>query len=105
MINPANNTTIWYCIIKKDKINTVRQKGFQCFSDPISDWVPYRTPWITVTTEPDSDGIVCEVDLADISEHDTQWVFSPNSNQKRLRVFKDIAANKIKILKETDLRA
>ena len=103
MINPANNTTIWYCNIKKEKVNIVKQNGLQCFSDPISGAIPYRTPWITVTTEPVKDsGIICEIDLADILEQDTKWVFDPKGNKKRLRIFEDITADKVKIIKEAD---
>ena len=105
MINPANNTTVWYCSVKEDKVHDVIKNGLQCFSDPISSLISYRAPWIIVTTEPEEGGTVCKVDLADIAEHDVKWVFVPKGSRKRLRVFEDIPADKVSILKETDHRA
>ena len=99
MVNPHSNNTIWYCSVKEEKINSVTQQGLQCFSDPISDLISYRTPWITVTTEPDNTEFICEVDLVDITENDASWVFSPRDDKKRLRVFVDIPCHRVKIKK------
>lgn len=84
MVNPKNNSTIWYCKVKDSKISIVQENGLRCFADPV-DNSGYRVPWVTVQADPN--GANFEVDLEEIEEKDTAWSFT---NKDTLRVFCDI---------------
>ena len=103
MINEENNSTIWYCTVRKSKANEVQQKGLRCFSEPVMVNVTWRVPWaVTVRTRPsvvketDEEGVIFEVDLRDIKDEDTAWVFQ----KKALRIFKDIPAHCVRMYKK-----
>lgn len=103
MINEENDSTIWYCNIRKSKANEVQRKGLHCFSEPAMVNVTWRVPWaVTVWTrpvtaeDPDEESVIFEVDLQDITEEDTAWVFQ----KKALRIFKDIPPHCVRVYKK-----
>ena len=97
VINPENNSTIWYHSTPNDRVESILKNGLLINSKP--EYQSKPEPWIYVSTvifTNEKGFTTFEVNLDEIDEDDVGWPFEDNW---QLRVFVNIPANKLKIFK------
>ena len=102
IINPDNNSTVWYHSTPKDRVSNILKQGLKTFS-PGSDISSKRVPWLYLSSKPlISDKAVFSVDISDIKEEEVKEIFGGRVDSCIYqRVFVNIPAEKISLLVET----
>lgn len=102
IINPDNNSTIWYHTTLRDRVLSILQNGLKTFS-PKSGSGYNRVPWLYISSKPlISDNPIFEVDISDIKEYDVKECFGGRVDGSIYQmIFVDIPPNKLTLMKNT----
>lgn len=105
IVNPDNNSTVWYHSTPKDRVSNILKEGLKIFS-PGSDISSKRVPWLYLSSKPlISDKAIFQIDISDIKEEDVKEVFGGRVDGCIYqRIFVDIPVKKISLLTETITR-
>lgn len=105
IINPDNNTTIWYHTTLRDRVPKILSDGLKIFS-PGSGSGYNRVPWLYISSKPlISDKPIFKVNLVGVREDAVKELFDSRIDDCiHQRVFIDIEPDRLSLMSETFYR-
>ena len=105
IINPDNNTTIWYHTTLRDRVPSILSNGLKIFS-PSSGSGHDRVPWLYISSKPlISDKPIFKVDLAGVKEDAVKELFDSKVDDCIYqRIFIDIEPDRLSLMSKTFCR-
>lgn len=102
IINPDNNSTVWYHTTLRDRVPSILSNGLKIFS-PSSGSGYDRVPWLYISSKPlISDKPIFKVNLVGVKDDAVKEIFGSRVDDCIYqRVFIDIAPDKLSLLSET----
>jgi len=102
IVNPDNNSTVWYHTTLRERVSSILQNGLKTFS-PRSSSGYNRVPWLYVSSKPlKTENPVFKVDLSGLKEHEVKECFGGRVDGSiHQMVFVDIAPDKLSLISET----
>lgn len=98
IINPDNNSTIWYHYTNKNNVKSILQDGLKVFSK--SERSYSRVPWLYITSKvTETDKAIFAVDLAGFDSNLVVEVFGGRVNECIYqRIFVDISPERLTLI-------